>query len=68
MLYDAGMFNLLELSLLLAFNVNGICWYIEGSHEWLTKLEDCKAAVRFAVITSMITDRIGWEEVLLPIN
>ena len=33
MLYDAGMFSLLELSLLLAFNVNGICWYIEGSHE-----------------------------------
>ena len=33
MLYDAGMFNLLELSLLLAFNVNGICWYIEDSHE-----------------------------------
>ena len=33
MLYDAGMFSLLELSLLLAFSVNGICWYIEGSDE-----------------------------------
>ena len=32
LLFNAGMFSLLELSLLLAFNVNGICWCIEGSH------------------------------------
>ena len=40
------------------------------SCEWLTKSDDCEAGVQFVnnKTISMITDWIGWHNVLLPIN
>ena len=38
------------------------------SYEWLAKSYDREAGVRFFLITSMITDRIGRQEGQLPIN